>query len=91
LLLGRLLDKLENGNLLIENLNDRREIKVERIQAAIEPELVYSLYCGGATSRVEKPEPYHTSFLPSKHKPAGIPEAEMSASIPEDIDYFEEF
>ena len=42
----RVLDKLPDGNLLIENLYNVGRIKIERVQMSIEPDLVYPLLRG---------------------------------------------
>ena len=42
----RILKRLPNGDLLIENLHDVGKIKIEHVQATIEPDLVYPLLRG---------------------------------------------
>ena len=47
----RILAHLPNGELLIENLHDVGKKKVERVQASIEPDLVYPLLRGRDVQR----------------------------------------
>jgi hypothetical protein len=87
----RILKKLENGNLLIENMFDVGKIKVEAVQTVIEPNLVYPLLRGRDVSRW-KAEPSAYIIIPNRtDKLAGIPEAEMKRDYPKTFAYFKKF
>ena len=78
----RILKRLPNGDLLIENLHDVGKKKVEHVQATIEPELVYPLLRGRDVQRW-KAEPSAYIILAQDPKTrTGIPEFEMKREYP---------
>ena len=87
----RILAHLPNGELLIENLHDVGKKKVERVQASIEPDLVYPLLRGRDVKRWWT-KPSTAVILPNRtDKLAGIPEAEMRHLYPKTYAYFKLF
>ncbi|MFH1538874.1 MAG: N-6 DNA methylase, partial [bacterium] len=87
----RILKKLPDGNLLIENLHDVGKIKVERVQASIEPDLVYPLLRGRDVKRW-RAEPSAYVILANKtDKLAGIPESIMKKKYPKTYAYLKQF
>ena len=87
----RILKRLPNGELLIENLHDVGKKKMERVQASIEPDLVYPLLRGRDVKRWQA-EPSTAVLLANRtDKLAGIPEAEMKRRYPKTYAYFKQF
>jgi hypothetical protein len=87
----RILDKRFNGELLIENLNDVGKIKVARVQAVIEPDLVYPLLRGRDVQRWHAESSAHIILANRTDKLAGIPESEMKRQYPKTFAYFKQF
>ena len=87
----KVLDKLRNGNLLIENLYDIGKIKVEQEQMTIEPDLVYPLLRGRDVLRWQT-EPSAYLLLPQDPETrSGLPEAEMKRKYRKTFAYFKKF
>ena len=79
----RVLEKLANGNLLIENLNDVGKIKLAQVRVVVEHDLVYPLLRGRDVGR------WHAQpacFIVAPQDPVkrreGIPETEMRRKYP---------
>lgn len=87
----RILQVLKDGSLLIENLHDVGKTKLERVEAVIEPDLVYPLLRGRDLTRWHS-EPSGYVILaqdPKTRRP--IPEAEMKRIYPKTFAYFRKF
>jgi hypothetical protein len=87
----RLVEHLRDGNLLIENLHDIGKIKVERIQAAVEPDLIYPLLRGREVTRWKAEGDAYIILANLTDKLAGIPEAEMRREYPKTYAYLKRF
>ncbi len=87
----RILKRLPNGELLVENLHDVGKKTVEHVQATIESDLVYPLLRGRDVQRW-KAEPSTYIILANRtDKLAGIPESEMKREYPKTYAYFKRF
>ncbi len=87
----RILELLDNGELLIENLHDVGKITVEHVQVAIEPDLVYPLLRGRDVSRW-KAEPSISIILTQNPQTRqGIPEPIMKMKHPKTYGYLKRF
>jgi hypothetical protein len=87
----RIVDRLKNGDALIENLFDVGKIKVEPVQTVVEPSLIYPLLRGRDVARW-KAEPSAYLILANRtDKLAGIPEAEMRREHPKTFAYLKQF
>jgi SAM-dependent methyltransferase len=87
----RILEKLKNGNLLIENLHDVGKIKVEQVQAAIEPDLVYPLLRGRDVSRWHAEPSVHIILAQDPEKGKGIAPTQMKRKYPKTYGYLRQF
>ena len=87
----RILEELPNGDLLIENLHDVGKIKVERVQAAIEPDLVYPLLRGRDVKRWHAEPSAYIILANETDRLAGIPESTMKQRYPKTYEYFKRF
>jgi len=87
----RILEKRPNGNLLIENLYDVGKIKVERVQAVIEPDLVYPLLRGRDVKRWHAEPSTYIVLAQDPATRAGIPETEMKRKYPKTFAYLKNF
>jgi hypothetical protein len=87
----RILGTCDDGSLMIENLYDVGRTKMPRVEASIEPDLVYPLLRGRDIGRwTSAPSAY--MILPNRtDRLAGIPEAEMKARYPKTFAYLKEF
>jgi hypothetical protein len=88
----RVLERLENGNLLVSNIVDRTKRKVPEVTAEIEPDYVFPLVRGREISRwASEASDFilcpHTSFT----KMLPVPEPEMSISAPLTLAYLKGF
>ena len=87
----RVLKKLSNGELLIENLHDIGKINVKHVQAVIEPDLVYPLLRGRDVQRWQATPSAHIILTQDPQKRKGIPEAEMKLRWPKTYAYLKQF
>ncbi|HDR06557.1 MAG TPA: SAM-dependent DNA methyltransferase, partial [Candidatus Coatesbacteria bacterium] len=87
----RILDRLPNGELLIENLHDVGKIKVEHVQTVIEPDLVYPLLRGRDVQRWRAEPSAHIILAQNPKTRTGIPEAEMKRRWPKTFAYLKRF
>ncbi len=87
----RVLDKRPNGDLLIENLHDVGKLKVDRVQAVVEPDLVYPLLRGRDVRRWHAAPSAHIILAQDPDKRAGIPEPEMKRRWPKTYAYLKRF
>lgn len=83
--------KLPNGNLLIENLWDVGKIKVECVQTAIEPDLIYPLLRGRDVGRWKAESASHIILAQDPATRAGIPEGVMKRKYPKTYAYMHKF
>ena len=86
----RVLQERPNGELLIENLHDVGRIKVECVQAVIEPNLVYPLLRGRDVQRWHAKPSAHIILANLTDKLAGIPEFEMKRRWPKTYAYLKQ-
>jgi hypothetical protein len=87
----RVINKRPNGDLLIENLHDVGKIKVKRVQAVIEPDLVYPLLRGRDVCRWHAEPSAYIILANRTDKLAGIPESEMKQQYPKTYAYLKQF
>ena len=87
----KVLDKLPNGNLLIENLWDVGKIKVECVQTVIEADLVYPLLRGRDVKRWNAEPSAHIILAQDPETRAGIPETVMKRQYPKTYEYLKRF
>ena len=87
----KVLDKLRNGNLLIENLYDIGKITVEQEQMTIEPDLVYPLLRGRDVLRWQAEPSAYLILSQDPETRSGIPEAEMKRQYRKTFAYFKKF
>ena len=87
----RILKRLPNGNLLIENLYDVGKIKVEKVQMAVEPDLVYPLLRGRDVQRWKAEPSAYIILAQDPQTRAGIPEKTMKLKYPKTYTYFKKF
>jgi len=87
----RILERLPNGDLLIENLHDVGKIKVEKVQMVIEPDLVYPLLRGRDVQRWRTESSAYIILANRTDKLAGISEGVMKSKYPKTYTYFKEF
>ena len=82
---------LSSGDLLIENLHDIGRIKVEKVEAVVEPDLVYPLLRGKDVQRWHAEPSAYIILTNRTDKLAGIPEAEMKRCWPKTYGYLKQF
>jgi hypothetical protein len=87
----RVLKKLSNGNVVIENLHDIGKIKAEPVQAVIEPDLVYTLLRGRDVSRWYAEPSGYLVLTQDPETRRGIPEDEMKRKYPKTYAYLKKF
>ena len=87
----RILDERPDGNLVIENLHDVGKIKVPRVEAVIEPDLVYPLLRGRDVSRWHALPSCHIILAQDPELRKGIPEAKMKRDLPKTYAYLKKF
>lgn len=87
----RILERLKDGKLLIENLYDVGKIKVEKVQMAIKPDLVYPLLRGRDVKRWQAEPSVYIILANRTDKLSGIPEADMKRRFPQTFAYFKKF
>ena len=87
----RIVEKLKDGNLLIENLHDIGKIKLPRLQKAIEPSLVYPLLRGRDVVRWHASPSSYIILAQDPETRKGIGESEMKRTCPKTFHYFKEF
>ena len=76
---------------MIENLQNPRNIKVEHVHAAIEPDLVYPLLRGKDVKRWRAEPLVHIILTQDPKTRKGIPEAEMRRRWPKTYAYLKQF
>jgi len=86
-----ILKTLPNGNLLIENLNDVGKIKLDRIETAIEPDLVYPLLRGRDVLRWRAEPSAQIVLTQDPDTRTGIPEEEMKRKYEKTFHYLKRF
>jgi hypothetical protein len=87
----RVLKKLGNGNLVIENLHDVGRKDVEHVESVIEPDLVYPLLRGRDVSRWHTEPSAHIILTQDPKSRAGIPESKMRRKYPKTYAYLRQF
>jgi hypothetical protein len=88
----RVLERQPEGLLLAENLHDVGKIKVKRVEALLEPDLVYPLLRGRDVTRW-RTAPSAFILLPQsqERQREGIPENILKTSLPRTYAYLKEF
>jgi hypothetical protein len=88
----RVLERQSYGLLLVENLHDVGKTKVKRVQALIEPELLYPLLRGRDVSRW-RTVPSAFILLPQsrERQREGVPETILKTELPQTYAYLKEF
>jgi hypothetical protein len=87
----RVIEKLGNGNLAVENLHDVGKIKVEHVKTVIEPDLVYELLRGRDVSRWHAQPSAHIILAQDPQTRRGVSEAEMKNKYPRTYSYLLKF
>lgn len=88
----RVLERHPEGLLLVENLHDVGKTKVKRVEALVEPDLVYPLLRGRDVSRWHA-APSAFIMLPQsrERQREGIPEAILKTDLPRTYAYLKKF
>ncbi len=87
----RVIERLPNGELLIENLPDAGEIEVKKTQAVIEQDLVFPLVRSRDVSRWKAGPSCYIILAQDPNTRAGIPESIMKAYHPKTYAYLKQF
>ncbi len=87
----RILKRLPNDALFIENFRDGIKKKVERVQTSIEPDLVYPLLRGRDVKRWQAEPSAYIILAQDPQTRTGIPETEMKRRYPKTYAYFKLF
>ena len=87
----RIIEKRPTGQLVIENLHDVGKLKLKRVQAVIEPDLVYPLLRGRDVRRWHAQPSAHIILAQDPQTRRGIPESEMKRSHPKTYAYLRQF
>jgi len=87
----RILQVMPSGELLIENLYDVGKIKVPKVQAALEPDLVYPLMRGRDVRRWIAQPSAHIVLAQNPVTRTGIPEKDMKLRLPNTYAYLKMF
>lgn len=87
----QVLQELENGNLLVQNLHDVGKKKVEKVQTVIESDLVYPLLRGRDVRRWLAKPSASIILAQDAEKRKGIPEDEMQEKWPKTYSYLLKF
>ena len=87
----QILGKSTNGELLIQNMHDIGKITLKRVQAAIEPDLVYPLLRGRDVTRWDAEPSVHIILTQDPETRKGIPEAVMKLRWPKTYSYLKQF
>lgn len=86
-----ILKKRPNGELLIENMHDVGKIKVNHVQAVIEPDLVYPMLRGRNVQRWSAEPSAYIILAQDPETRKGIPEAVMKLRWPKTYGYLKQF
>ena len=87
----RILDRLANGDLLIENLSSVGKIEVEPVQTVIEPDLVHPLLRGYGISMWRAETNGYIILAQDPRTRAGVKEEDMRRKLPKTYAYFKRF
>lgn len=87
----RILERLPNGDLLIENLHDVGKKKVDKVQMVIESDLVYPLLRGRDVQRWQAEPSAYIILAQDPQKRSGIPDKTMKHKYPKTYAYFKNF
>jgi hypothetical protein len=87
----RILEERPDGNLVIENLHNVGKLKVQRVEAVIEPDLVYPLLRGRDVSRWHAKPSCHIILAQDPELRKGIPEASMKQECPKTYAFLKKF
>jgi hypothetical protein len=87
----RVLQELPNGELLIENLHEVGKKKLDRVQASIEPNLVYKLVRARDVKKWRADPSVHIILAQDPATRKGMPEAVMKRQCPRTFSYLKQF
>ncbi len=87
----RILEQRPDGLVIIENFHDLGKIKVPKVQAAIEPDLLYPLLRGGDINRWEATPSACIILAQNPETRAGWPEDKMKTGWPHSFNYLKRF
>ncbi len=86
-----ILKTLPNNELVIRNLHDAGDLKVEQVEAVIEPDLVYPLLRGRDIQRWRAQSSRYIILAQDPQARKGIPETEMKRRCPKTFAYLKQF
>jgi hypothetical protein len=87
----RIIKRLPNGDLVVENLFDVGKIEVDSVQMVVESDLVYPLLRGRDVARWQASPSAYIILAQDPQTRAGIPEATMKRDYPKTYAYFRKF
>ncbi len=87
----RIVESLPNGDLVIENIHDIGKIKVKKVRAVIEPDLVYPQLLGRDLKRWDARPSVHVILAQDPETRRGIAEQTMKAKYPKTLNYISAF
>jgi hypothetical protein len=87
----QVLNERPNGDLVIQNLHDVGKIKVPRVEAVIEPDLVYPMLRGRDVHRWHAEPSCHIILAQDPDLRKGIPETTMKLQYPKTYSYLKKF
>jgi len=87
----RVLDRRPDGLLLLENLHDVGKIKVKKVQALIEPDLVYPLLRGRDVGRWRAEPSAHILMVQDRATRTGYDESGFKVDYPHTYAYLKQF
>jgi len=87
----RIVESLPNGDLVIENVHDIGKIKVKKVRAVIESELVYPQLLGRDLKRWDARPSVHVILAQDPETRRGVAEETMKAKYPRTLEYLRTF
>jgi hypothetical protein len=87
----RVIKEWHDGNLVIENLHDVGKLKLDPVEAVIEPDLVYPLLRGRDVNRWSAEPSCHIILAQDPETRRGIPESDMKVRLPKTFAYLRKF
>ena len=87
----RLIEALPNGDLVIENIHDIGKIKVKKVRAVIEPDLVYSHLLGRDLKKWDARPSAHVILAQDPETRRGVAEETMKARYSKTLEYLRGF
>ncbi|MBN2208795.1 MAG: N-6 DNA methylase [Candidatus Coatesbacteria bacterium] len=87
----RVIEALESGDLLIENVHDIGKIKVKKVSAVVEPDLVYPQLLGRDLKKWHARPSAHVILAQDPMTRCGIAEETMREKFPKTLEYLGQF